>query len=292
MSMFKSLYHSLLKILPDKQAVQLMHFRSFGRIPDLKNPKTFNEKIAWRKLYQHDPRFTVFADKVAVKDEIAKQIGQEYIIPTLWHGENPKDIPFDTLPCPYVIKTNNGFGDKVFVTSPDQLDREKVIRHFSEKGDDPHFIMTREWGYKDIPLKIIVEKMLETPDGSLPLDYKFFVYRGKVEVVQISDRNGDEPAFAYYTPEWKKLDVRLGEYPLAEREAVKPENFGDMVRIAGHLGTDFDFVRVDLYSIGGKIFFGEMTFFPNAGLLPFHPNKIWDLKLGEPWKIDKTGVNA
>ena len=113
--MFRKAYCLCLGLLPDEWAIQIMYFRNFHRFANLRNPQTFNEKINWRKLHQRDPRFALFADKVAVKDEIAKLAGPEYVIPTLWVGKRPEDIPFDRLDPPYVIKINNGYGSNLYI---------------------------------------------------------------------------------------------------------------------------------------------------------------------------------
>src|ERR1044072_1187810 len=105
----------LLEKLPDRAAVQLAYLARFRRLPDLTHPKTLNEKLAWRKLYQHDTRFVIFSDKVAVKDEIAKLVGERYVIETLWTGTDPASIPFAVLKPPYVVKTNHGSGKHIFV---------------------------------------------------------------------------------------------------------------------------------------------------------------------------------
>ena len=120
-------YESVIGRLPDYAAINVMYFRSFRRLPNLRDPRTFNEKIAWRKLYQHNPQFPIFADKIAVKAEIARLIGEQHIIETLWVVNNPDDIPFDGLKPPYVIKVNHGSGGNVFIRKVQDIKRDEIV---------------------------------------------------------------------------------------------------------------------------------------------------------------------
>lgn len=279
----KATYHTILKMLPDYVAIQLMYLKNFGRLANLKNPKTFNEKVNWRKLYQHDPRFPLFADKLTAKMEVAKIISEEHIIPTLWVGEKPEDIPFETLSFPYVIKSNNGYGDNIFIRTEEDIDKEKIIWNFREQAKAPHFLLTREWGYKDIPNKIIVERMLKTPNEDTPNDYKFFVYHGIVHFVQMDAGRFGDHKMAFFDRSWEKLPFTKGS-PQIEKEIPRPTHYKIMIELAEKIGALFDFVRLDFYDLPSGVFFGEATFYPAGGFGIFRPNE-WDVKFGEPWII-------
>ena len=283
-SMLKMMYRFTVMVLPDRWAVQLAYFRATGRFANLNHPKSLSEKINWRKLYQHDPRFITFADKIVVKDEVAKLIGQEYIIPTLWVGGIPEDIPFDRLEPPYVIKTNHGNGNAVFIRCKEDIDREAIYKSLYKQLCYTHGVWEREWGYLSIPHKILVERMLVAPDKLVPADYKFFVYHGRVHFVQVNyNRFIGYLRLLYCDRDWNKLPMNWGGGDVAW-PVSKPEYFEKMIELAEKIGADFEFVRVDLYQVPSGIFFGETTFYPHAGYGKIRPVE-WDVKFGEPWKI-------
>jgi hypothetical protein len=276
-------YISVLDTLPDYLAVNLMYLRSFRRLPNLKHPRTLSEKIAWRKLYQHNPQFSVFSDKIAVKPEIARLIGQQHIIETLWAGSDPEDIPFDSLKPPYVIKVNHSSGGSLFIRTAQDIKRDRIVASMRKQLEFPHGRTYREWGYLGIPHKVMVERMVEMPGGDVPDDYKFFTYRGRVHFIHLDRDRLRGLKQNLYDREWNLLPVRIGYPPILE-PVSKPANLGQMIKLAEEIGAQFDFVRVDLYSPPQGILFGEATFYPYAGIEPIIP-KEWDNKLGEPWKI-------
>lgn len=265
-----------------------MYFVKFRRFANLREPRTFNEKINWRKLHQRDPRFTLFADKVAVKDEIARLIGAEHLIPTLWIGERPEDIPFDELVPPYVLKVNHGSGGHIFIRRPEDVDREKIRAALSGLLRHSHGRAAREWAYYDIPRKIIVERMLDLFGDDDPEDYKFFVYHGRIHFVQLGFNRLVSRKKAYYDRDWNKLPIATVRINV-ERPIPRPANWDKMIEIAEKIGSLFDFARVDLYSVAGKVYFGETTFYPNGGYARRSP-EVWDLKFGEPWKLPGPGA--
>ena len=282
-SIIEKVNNSVIDMLPDYAAINLVYFRIFGRLPNLRNPRTFNEKIAWRKLYQHNPLFPIFSDKVAVKAEIAKLTGAQHIIETLWVGNNPEDIPFDGLKPPYVIKVNHSSSGNVFIRTAQDIKRDKIVASMRQQLGFSHGHMYREWGYLGIPRKVMVERMVEMPGDAVPEDYKFYTYHGRVHFIHVDwDRfRGQKRNF--YDREWNLLPVKL-EFPPPTEPGSKPVNLGQMINLAEKIGAQFDFVRVDLYSPPQGVLFGEVTFYPGAGLRPFIP-KDWDNKFGEPWKM-------
>ncbi|MDD3288759.1 MAG: ATP-grasp fold amidoligase family protein [Alphaproteobacteria bacterium] len=283
--LIRKTFRGIVDHLPDLPAVQLLFLRNFGHFINMKAPQTFNEKINWRKIYQRDPRFPVFADKIAVKDEIARIAGEQYVIPTLWTGESPKDIPFDELPPPYVIKVNHSAGKNIFIRDRKEIAKEEIYASLDYQLSFSHADFFREWGYRNIPHRILIEKMLEMPDGSVPEDYKFFVYNGRAHFIQVSFRPEGKIFLSYYDREWNRLPAQLGHYPECET-VEKPKNLDRMIQVAEKIGKDFDFIRVDLYQIGDAIYFGETTFYPNGGVVPFTPDSF-DKDLGAPWIINR-----
>jgi hypothetical protein len=279
----QTVYESVIDRLPDYAAVNLMYFRYFRRLPNLRNPRTFNEKIAWRKLYQHNPLFPIFSDKVAVKAEVAKLIGEQHIIETLWVGNNPEEIPFDGLKPPYVIKVNHSTGGNVFIRTAEDVKKDKIVASVRQQLGFPHGYRYREWGYLGIPRKVLVERMVEMPGDNVPEDYKFYAYHGRVHFIHVDwDRfRGHKRNF--YDREWNLLPA-MQKFPPPTKPVSKPVNLGQMINLAEKIGALFDFVRVDLYSPPQGILFGEVTFYPCAGLQALIP-KEWNNKFGEPWKI-------
>jgi len=274
---------SLRNLLPDYVAVNLLYYSVFRRLPDLKHPKTFNEKIAWRKLNQHDPRFRVFSDKIAVKAEVAGLIGEQHIIPTLWTGDAPEAIPFDDLTPPYVVKVNHSSGRGLFIRAPQDVKKQTIASSIRKHLTSSHGRRLREWGYLGIPPRVLVERMVETPDGDLLADYKFFIYHGRAHFIQFDCDRTRGLKLNFYDREWNLLPAKL-RYPPTSEPVPKPQNLARMIEIAERIGAQFDFVRVDLYSAPQGILFGEVTFYPNAGLEPFTPQE-WDTTFGEPWRL-------
>ncbi len=276
-------YKPVLDLLPDFEAVNLMYLGAFGRLPDLRHPKRLTEKIVWRKLYQRNPLFTVFSDKIAVKAEIAKLIGARHVIETLWTGTNPEDIPFDRLKLPYVIKVNHSTGGNVFVRSAQDIKRGQIMASMRNQLSFSHGHRFREWGYLGIHPQVLVERMITAPNGGVPEDFKVFVYHGRVHFIHIDRDRLSALRRNIYDREWNRLPFEL-RYPSIQEPVPKPANLGPMIELAEAIGAQFDFVRVDLYSPPQGIYFGEVTFYPGAGHMPFKP-KEWDKRFGEPWRI-------
>ncbi|MGA2160469.1 MAG: ATP-grasp fold amidoligase family protein [Dehalococcoidia bacterium] len=276
-------YRAVIDRLPDYVLINLTYFRTFRRLPNLRHPRTFTEKIAWRKLNQHNPQFPIFADKIAVKAEIARLIGEQHIIETLWVGDNPEDIPFDALKPPYVIKVNHSSGGNVFIRTAQDIKKDKIVASMHGQLGFSHAHRSREWGYLGIPHKVLVERMVEMPGDDVPEDYKFFAYHGCVHFIEVDYDRFKGHKRNLYDREWNLLPVKLKFPPISEA-ICKPVNLGEMINLAEKIGAQFDFVRVDLYSPPQGILFGEVTFYPYSGLQRFIP-KDWDNKFGEPWKI-------
>jgi hypothetical protein len=273
-----------LRNTPDIVAIQLKYLQKFGRLAHLRRPRTLNEKIAWRKLHQHNPLFSVFADKVAVKARIAELAGPQHIIETLWVGEEPEAIPFDQLKPPYVIKTNHGSGGIIFVRTEAEADQAAIIASLRDQIAHPYGHDSRERAYLDIPRRVLIERMIETPDGAPPQDFKFFVYHGRAHFIQVDTNRFTGHRRTLFDRDWNRLPAIL-TYPPERRELPKPAELDEMITLAEKIGAQFDFVRVDLYSVKQGILFGEVTFYPNAGLERFAPAH-WDVRFGEPWKLE------
>lgn len=250
---------------------------------NLDQPQTFNEKLQWLKLYYHrhpNQLLTVCADKVAVRDYIAKKIGEEYLVPCLGVWDNPDDIDFDKLPDRFVLKVNWGSGQNIIVKDKSALDiadaREKLRQWM--KPESNHYFAFFEWCYKDIKPKIIAEKYIEQMDGNL-LDYKIFCNNGEPKFLFVAIDRGKDLRFNFYDLDFNKLPFKQ-HYENSDKKIKKPKHFDEMLRISRILAKDFVHCRVDFYILDDKLYFGELTFFHFAAIEKFDPIE-WDKKLGD-----------
>ena len=282
----RELVLNMLRFVPSKSMLKLQYRIKTGRNLNLKNPERFTEKLQWYKLYYRNAIMHRCVDKLQVRDYI-KDKGLEDILVTLYgYYANIEQVDFDSLPEQFVIKTTNGGGglNVAVVTDKKKFleseDKTKLIAKPSLKNSGG-----REWAYYGLEPGIIVEELLvntEKPEAGVN-DYKFFCFNGKVEciVVDIDRYIGHKRNF--YDASWNNLDV-ISDCEATDREIPMPENFELMKQIAEKLSEDFPFVRVDLYNINGKIYFGELTFYPWSGYVQYTPD-WFDFELGEKFVL-------
>lgn len=266
-------------LIPDKLYLQLLYRRIFNKKLDLNNPKSFNEKLQWIKLYDRRPEYTTMVDKYAVKEYVAGKIGKKYIIPTLGIWDKPEDIEWDNLPKQFVLKCTHDSGGLVICRDKDKLDKEAAIKKLSESLKRDYYRAGREWPYKYVLRRIIAEKYMEDKSvGELP-DYKFFCFDGVVKALFIgTERGTGDVKFDFYDADFNHLDF-VQEHPMSGKVLPKPQHFEKMKELASQLSQGIPHVRVDFYNINGDIYFGEMTFFHHGGVIPFHPEE-WDYTFG------------
>lgn len=252
--------------------------------PHLKNPRSFEEKLCYRMLFDRDPQWTMLSDKLLVRDYVAGKVGNQYLIPLLWKGDRPEDIPFDELPSKFVIKTNHGCGYNIIVKDKTQIDKAMTIRKLKKwlgKNYCQDKYLGNGWAYKHIRPTVLVESFLEK-NGGVPEDYKFFCFSGQAEFLQVSfDRFGDASE-TILDRSFNPLDLYNG-VKLYPGTVKRPDNYEEMLRLADSLALGFDFIRVDIYSVGGRLCFGEFTCYPAGGRAKFIPRK-YDFLFGEKWK--------
>ena len=285
--------------LPDKPYLKLKFRFAMGKKLNLSNPQTFSEKLQWMKLYDHRPEYTIMADKVKAKDWVADRIGKDYIIPTLGVWDNPEKIDFDALPNQFVLKCNHNSGTGMFIckdkskVTPEEWEERKA---WLRKGlKENYYKHHREWCYKNIPRRILCEQFMEdkSQNGNLN-DYKFFCFNGEVKMLFVAtdrfDENGTEQnvKFDFFDRNFKHLDFRNG-HPNATKSIEKPACWEEMIAVAERLSEGIPHVRVDLYEINGKVYFGEMTFYHWSGLVPYEPEE-WDYKLGHWFHLPDINV--
>ena len=276
---------AITKFIPDKLYLQLLYFKHFKHFINFKNPQTFNEKIQWMKLYNRNPQYTKMVDKYEAKKYVAEKIGDEYIIPTLGVWDSPEEIDFDSLPNQFVLKWNHDSGSIVICKDKSTLDRKAALKKMQKGKKFSGYWYGREWQYKDVKPRIIAEQYMEDDLTKELRDYKFFTFNGEAKVLYIStDRQNpnEETKFDFFDMQFNHLDLING-HPNALVSPEKPRNFDEMKRIAEKLSQGMPFLRVDLYEINGRVYFGELTLSHMSGFVPFEPSD-WDQKFGE-WII-------
>jgi hypothetical protein len=267
---------------------------------DLKNPRSYNEKINWKKLYDRNPLLTITADKYEVRRYLENILGEKqaekYLIPLYYVTSKPEDIPFDNLPSSFVIKPNHGSRMHMIVKNKNELQSAKVIAQCKSWLEEHYGLFHFEWAYRNIKRKIIIEKLLLTKDRQLPRDYRFFCFHGVCRFVRTSNnRFSNDDQSAYFDTRWNPLPVHNPGYEISKSTFEKPSNLEEMIWLAEKISRDFDSVRVDLYYCDGKIYFGELTHYRACGLARFEPQSF-DFQFGEYWKLlpeywKKTGNN-
>ena len=249
-----------------------------------KEPVTFNQKIQFRKLYDHNPLYSICADKYRVREYVKEKIGEEYLIPLLLVTDELTEEQWDKLPNQFVAKANHNSGPVQIVKDKSKANKKEIIKELNNQLRLDYGIFSMEKYYSDIPRKIIVEKFLI----SSIKDFRFHTFKDKDNTlnicVQITDSELEE-SIMYNALTWKKINVGNG-YRIKEGEYEKPLNYDKMLEIVKTLSTDFEYVRVDLYNLSGKIYFGELTFCDCSGFGKFTDEK-WDYKFGSYWNQKK-----
>jgi len=251
---------------------------AFGRAPNLWHPTTFNEQLQKSKLFCRRRIHTQWADKIAVRDYVAAKIGAQYLTRLLWVGTCLDDARKLALPRRFLIKANQGSGTNIVVQDSTALDWNAAGQVAETWLARDHSVGFAEWQYRWIKPRLLIEEFLGASDGSVPLDYKFFCFDGRVELVQVDFDRFTEHTRSLYDRNFNLLPVGL-EYPRHDGRVRPPTSFERMVQIAERLSEGAPFVRVDLFDIGRPVF-GELTLHPGAGLEAFDPEE-WDMKLGQ-----------
>jgi len=254
-----------------------------GKKLNINNPRTFNEKIQWLKLYDSTSLKTRLTDKLLVRDWIKEKIGGEYLIPLLGVYDSFDEIDFDVLPNRFVLKTNHGSAWNVIVKDKILFDKEKAKRDMDFwMCTNYAYCAGMELQYRDIKPKIIVEQYLECEPI---IDYRFYCFDGSPFQVWVDIFSGTSNHLRdIFDIDWNKLSFRC-TWPSANGVLdKKPEGLEEMIQLAKKLSSGFSFVRIDFYSFNSKIYFGEMTFTPMSGTGKYDPEE-WDLRLGDMIKL-------
>lgn len=248
--------------------------------PDINEPKTFSEKIIARKLRGDDPRFAFCSDKVAVREWVAQRIGRQHLIPAIAVYDYDGLDGLVIAPG-QVIKCANRAGGVYLTSDKACQDRAWLIVQLRKKLDFDFASWTGERWYGRIPKRVIVEKQLTDAEGRVPQDYKLLVFHGVARLIQVHVDRFTRHRVAHLDRNWQPISVQKGANS-PEQLPPCPAGLSQMLDIAETLGKEFDFVRVDLYQVDGQVYFGELTFAPASGLIPFRPRR-YDGVLGEFW---------
>lgn len=267
----------------EKRVLERSFREHLGYAPDLLDPCTFNEKLQWRKLFDRKPLLPRLIDKVQVRSYVESRVGNTPLIPLLHVSDSPSTIPFGRLSTPYIVKPNHASGVKVIVESGGEREQAEVEEAIGDSLRVPYGIFAVEWGYWNVRPRVVIEKLLLDEHGHLPPDFKIHCFNGEAHYIQVDTDRFSHHRCVMYDRDWTRLDlIRVG---LPEGEDVpRPGNLREMIEFAEVLAAELDYVRVDVYSLGERIYFGEMTLYPSSGFRPFSPER-WDLEWGALWTL-------
>lgn len=285
-----------LKILPDQSYVKLYFRLNLHRTLNLKRPEYLNDKLQWLKFNYRFPLQTIVSDKYAVREYVAKKIGEEYLIPLLGVWDDFDDINFNELPNQFVLKCNHDSGGLAICTNKENFNIVAVKKKIVKSLKNNFYWIGREYQYKNIMPKIICEEYI-TENGEVPEDYKIYCFNGNPDAILVCKgrfaAGSHRAQYYFYDHTWSFLPYNKGDTKKNDPEVEKPENLDEMLEIAKKLSEDFIFARIDLYNIKGKIYFGEITLSPNSGFDPditIETDKLFGEKLKIPyWEKIRSG---
>ncbi len=273
----------------DETYLKMLYKVILGQKLNLKNPQTFNEKLQWLKLHDRNPEYTKMVDKYEAKKYVASKIGEEYIIPTLGVYDKFDDIDFNKLPNQFVIKCTHDSGGLVICKDKNKLDIKKARKKINKCLKRNFYWIGREWPYKNVKPRIIIEQYM-TDESKVELkDYKIFNFNGKAKIIQVDYNRFVEHKRNLYDTDWNYIEAAI-EYPTDKNVKInKPKSIEKMLELAEVLSKEIPHVRTDFYCIEDKIYFGELTFYHEGGFGKFSPEEF-DRELGEWLKLPGGGV--
>lgn len=256
------------RLIPDEAYIKFKYRCILGRKLDLNNPQYLSEKIQWLKLHDRNTLYPRLVDKYAVREYIEDVLGEEYLVPILGIWDNAEDIEWNTLPQKFVLKCTNGSHTNIICTDKEKLNIEesvKLLRKWQKSNQT--FYYGREWPYKNIKPRIIAEQFIESTNKGGLVDYKFMCFNGKADNVMLCiDRQTGNTKFEHFDRNWNFLRYQYVDKDKPNNYTIeKPKEMDKMFEIAEILAKPFQFVRVDLYCEHDKIYFGELTFYPQSG---------------------------
>ena len=278
-----------MRVLPDKLYLTLLYQVKTGKKMNWKNPQIFNEKLNWLKLYDRRSEYIKMADKYEVRDYIREKLGEEYLIPLLGVWDSVEDIDFSSLPKQFVLKCTHDSASVVICKDKETFNQEAAKRKLDKALKTNYFYPSREWPYKNIVPRIIAEQYMVDESEIELKDYKIYNFSGVPELIQVDFGRFTKHERNLYTTKWEYIDERI-EYPTDRNRLIsKPENLEEMLSCARKLSEGIPSVRTDFYSINGKVYFGEITFYQEAGFGRFESEE-YERKLGNLIKLPRQDL--
>ena len=269
----------ILRIMPDYLYLKFIFKKYMGKSLDLKNPKTFNEKLQWLKLYDRKEEYTKMVDKYLVKQYVSNKIGNKYIVPTLGVWTKFDDIDFSVLPMQFVLKCTHDSGGLVICKDKSKFDVETAKKKIEKCLSNNFFYMGREWPYKNVVPRIIAEKYLSNGKEELT-DYKVLCFNGTPKLIEVhKGRFTGLHTQDFYDTSWNKTNFEQPEDPMSTEIMEKPVFADEMLELSKKLSIGIPHVRIDWYFTEGQLYFGEITFYDGSGFCPFVGNQ--DEVIGE-----------
>ena len=275
---------NLLRFIPDKPYLKMVYKIKTGKKLNLKNPQTFSEKIQWLKLNEKHDEYTDLVDKIKVRKAVEKIMGEDICFPLIGVWDRYEDIDFDSLPDKFVLKCNHDSGSVKLIKDKSKMDHKMLAEFFNGRLKINAYVLGREYPYKNVPPKIIAEKYMESQTSGEIRDYKFFCFDGQAKLMYVALDRSINPRFDFFDMSFNRLDITNCDCPPSNKIYAKPEKFDEMKAIAEKLSRGMKQVRIDLYEIDNKIYFGEYTFFHAGGFWPFEPEE-WEKKIGDMIKL-------
>ena len=280
----KGFYNHYFKIMgrfwSDEQYIQKLYHYKNGVWLDLKSPRTFNEKLNWLKLNYHDPFLHKMVDKYEVKSIISERIGKRYVVSCYGVWDRIDDIDFSKLPDKFVLKGTLTGG--AVCKDKNKFNVKKVKHELEREARNHNFNSSREWGYKGVSQRYLVDEFLDDGRAGEIQDYKFLCFNGEPKAMYITNK-GKHIEENFYDMDFKPLDINHG-FPRTQPEYAKPAAFEEMKELASKLSVGIPFVRIDFFYVNGKVFFGEYTLYDWGGMRSFKSNG-WDERLGDWIKL-------
>lgn len=274
--------YAVMHVVPEDWYLKRRFKKRVGYSLDLDNPQTFNEKLQWLKLHDRNPLYTKMVDKYEAKKYVADIIGEDYIIPTLGVWNHFDEIDFEQLPTQFVLKCTHDSGSVVICKDKGKLDKKEAKKKL-ERGLRYNYYYRGgfEWPYKNVKPRIIAEEYMMNELGGDLTDYKIMCFNGKAKCsFTCTGRKSPRGLHVtFYDRQWKKMPFSR-HYPAEQEPTPRPHNYEKMIKLSEKLSANLKFARVDFYDINGRIYFGEITFFPGNGMEEFSSIE-WDRRLGE-----------
>lgn len=274
------------KYISDKTYLKLLYETRIGKKLNLKNPITFDEKLQWLKLYDRKDEYTVWADKYEVRNYVAEKLGEQYLIPLLGVWNFADELKLDDLPEQFVLKCTHDSASVCICTNKKNFDWNAAMDKLQKSLNQNYYWHSREWPYKNITPRIIAEAYMTDESGTELKDYKIYTFGGEPYLIQVDFDRFHNHRRNLYTTEWEYIDETIEYSKDPNVKIAKPEHLEEMLECSRKLAVGTISLRTDFYSINGKIYFGEITFYQEAGFAHFE-HEEFAKKLGDQIKLPK-----